>query len=177
MLLFGASTIQGLDASQLRCPATNFGIGAETAEGLMQRLPRYRSVDRADTIILQTGLNNLLRGDTDTLRDTLQRIITEMSRHAHLLLVPYQKMVRPKWDESQQRELDQWNDTQREICDAAPRCSNVPIDTINRVPERYLESDGIHLNKAGYDVLLEAINRELHGRQCASLQVSQDPGS
>ena len=167
VLLFGASTIQGLDASQLRCRAVNFGIGGETAEGLLQRLPRYRSYRNADTIILQTGINNILRRETGSLRVTLQRLIQEFSRHADVLIVPYQTIAASGWNTPRRQQLDNWNDVQRQICGEAPRCRILSIDKLTGADTGNLEPDGIHLNSSGYRFLLRALNEELEHRRCA----------
>ena len=62
MIFIGDSFIQGLCVTEVGPGAINFGIGGDTTEGVLTRLPRYRSVAHARVVVFAVGDNDLHKG-------------------------------------------------------------------------------------------------------------------
>ncbi|RED52245.1 SGNH/GDSL hydrolase family protein [Aestuariispira insulae] len=160
VLLFGASTIQGIDTARLSCPASNFGIGGETAEELMARLSHYHSIDQAAAIIVQTGLNNLLQGRTDGLETTLVKILDSLPREKPILMLAHQH-VGPIEGLDSPPDIALWNRRIASLCEARTNCRMITPPPMRNYRPDYLEPDRIHLNRPGYDLLIGELNRAL----------------
>lgn len=61
VIFLGDSITQGLNVAAVTHPAINYGIGMDTTEGLLQRIPQYQSLSRASKIVLNIGINDLIR--------------------------------------------------------------------------------------------------------------------
>ena len=59
VLFLGDSLIQGLAVSSVTPYAVNYGIGHDTTEGLINRLPLYNSLHKVKLIVLEIGHNDL----------------------------------------------------------------------------------------------------------------------
>lgn len=61
VIFLGDSITQGLNVTAVTHPAINYGIGMDTTEGLLKRIPLYQSLFRASKIVLNIGINDLIR--------------------------------------------------------------------------------------------------------------------
>ena len=59
MLFFGDSLVQGLELESLHRYPVNFGITGDTTAGLLRRLKEYQSLNIADAVVLESGVNDL----------------------------------------------------------------------------------------------------------------------
>ncbi|HEV2672899.1 MAG TPA: GDSL-type esterase/lipase family protein [Aliidongia sp.] len=59
VLLFGDSILASLDAQRISGTAINQGVVGDTARSLKYRLPLYQAIDRAKTIVIMVGTNDL----------------------------------------------------------------------------------------------------------------------
>ena len=61
VIFLGDSLTQGLNVAEVTNHAINFGIGMDTSVGLLKRIPEYKSLNRASTIVIAIGINDMLR--------------------------------------------------------------------------------------------------------------------
>ena len=71
VLFIGDSFIQSMCVAAITEKAVNFGIGGDTTEGVLKRLPRYTSIKRARAIVLAIGYNDLHELDNDADRKSV----------------------------------------------------------------------------------------------------------
>ncbi len=64
VLFIGDSFIQGLCVTEVAAKSINYGIGGDTTEGLLARLPHYPSLNRARAVVVSVGENDLRKGRT-----------------------------------------------------------------------------------------------------------------
>ena len=61
VIFLGDSLTQGLNVAAITHPAINYGIGMDASYGLLKRIPYYKSLNRASTIVVAIGINDFLR--------------------------------------------------------------------------------------------------------------------
>ena len=62
VLFIGDSITQALATSAVTNHSVNFGIGSDTTQDVIDRLPLYKSVERAKTVVLAIGINDIYQG-------------------------------------------------------------------------------------------------------------------
>lgn len=58
VIFFGDSITQGLCVSAVASHSVNYGIGSDTTFGVLERLKYYRSINRADVVVISIGVND-----------------------------------------------------------------------------------------------------------------------
>lgn len=61
VVFLGDSLTQGLNVAAVTHQAINYGIGMDTSLGLLKRVTQYQSLEKASTIIVAIGINDLIR--------------------------------------------------------------------------------------------------------------------
>lgn len=61
VIFLGDSLTQGLNVAAVTDRAINYGIGMDTSLGLLQRIPQYKSLTKASTVVIAIGINDLIR--------------------------------------------------------------------------------------------------------------------
>lgn len=61
VLFIGDSITQGLATSAITSPSVNYGIGSDTTQGIIDRLPLYESISRSKAVVLAIGTNDIYR--------------------------------------------------------------------------------------------------------------------
>lgn len=128
-VFLGDSITAGLAAVAVEPRAVNFAIGGQTSTDLLHRLPA--SLPRAGKVYLMVGVNDLLRGERETLNANLPRILSAL---------PDVPLV---WTGVMRD--DPINARIRSLCAKRPQCRYVEPPT-----DPALFVDGVHLNAAGY---------------------------
>lgn len=146
-IFLGDSITQSLAAAAVAPQAVNLGLGSQTTADLTRRARGYQSLERASTIYLMIGANDLSRGrvpDYAPLLDVLP---------ADVPLV-WSGVMRSRRADPDQRIAT--NSAIRALCEQRPRCRYV--DTSNLGPEDFQE-DGAHPNAQGYGKWIAALRR------------------
>lgn len=163
VILFGDSHVQGIPGYLLPGSVANYGISGETANSLSKRILRYASTTRARGIVLLTGRNDLMRGEsTDDVVGAVVSTLNQLPSGIPIALVGIPPLA------SSRRESDGADPVNTRLsaqCDRMPRCRFVDVsalkDESGRLAPRHANADGIHLSPQGYAVLTDLVTRQL----------------
>lgn len=162
------SHIQGLAVQELIVPAVNYGIGSDTTQGVLNRLPLYASVSNASFIYLAIGFNDMKsRSDKDILT-TFERILAILPEHKPVvisLLLPIDEDVFKAKGVSNNR-ISRLNKALMVIFKRFENVITIQpgaklIDDRRMLSKQYHIGDGVHLNPMGYAIIIDYINQRL----------------
>ncbi len=165
ILFLGHSLIEYYDWEE-RFPehnVFNLGIGGETTEGLLSRLPAIKYKHPvADIIFVMTGTNDIAIEDMDFLQSYEK--ITEKLKEYYPGASVYIHTILPLNVGWLSAELIE--EANEEIKKIAERCETGVVDLYHkfvdrdgRPVERYFLDDGVHLSDEGYSVWAQEIER------------------
>ncbi len=163
IVFFGDSHIQGLLTSAVINNSLNYGIGADTSYGLLQRIPYYRnSIQNAKAIILAIGANDYKWRTPQEYITYLQQILaalrlqTNVTIYLHALFPTHIKTNerRPYASVKSINKLV----SELESTDNRILYINVNEQLTNEagdIKNKYYQQDGVHLNGKGYQLWIE----------------------
>lgn len=168
VVFLGDSHVQGLAVQEIMQPAVNFGMGSDTTEGVIYRLPFLNSIKRAKAVVLLIGFNDL-RTKTDTeiilnLEKIMQLIPSDIPIIMSLLLpVDENKLKHSKVTNKRISLLNRaMNSMLSKYSNTYPfDISEKLKDAEGMLKEGYHTGDGIHLNALGYSVLIDQLKIHL----------------
>lgn len=163
-VFLGASTMQGLDVSQVAQNAINLSIGSETLEALSQRVQHYPLLNQAQAVYLLAGYNDLcLAGASSTVR-ALMSVLGTIGASPKVYVVGLQLELEngPGACADINQMIRRYNHSAHQLCEQRPRCEfydpNPELQGANGLPApEYYEPDGVHLSVLGYRVLVEGL--------------------
>lgn len=171
VIFVGDSQIQGLDVDSVASRAANYGIGGDTTAGVLRRLPLYASLDRARTVVLEVGTNDLAASLPREIIANYAAIVAAVPRRVGIVVnavlpVSASKSVEGGKPLSRNQAIEAINRGLAEICAARPGCAFLDPGRIlaNRAGDlaaEYDRGDGLHLNPAGYRVWSEILRAAL----------------
>jgi len=85
-LFFGDSHVQGLCTACIGEGAANYGIGGDTAFGILNRIKHYRSIAHAHAVVLAAGYNDLKKGTVADVAATYDALLREVPASVPLVL-------------------------------------------------------------------------------------------
>ena len=182
VLFIGDSLTEGLCVSAVTSPAVNFGIGNDTTLGVLQRLPRYRSVERARAVVLAVGVNDLRRRSNQDILENYRAILDIIPPRLPVVLcaiLPLGENLSKERSDHDPGRLRSLNSELRALAEARPElvfCDAGPAlaDQAGHLIPRYHTGDGIHLNGDGYGVWIDALRAALRRATEASESPSPD---
>ena len=154
----GDSHIQGLYTGGI---GINYGIGSDTTEGLIARIPKYVSMQKAAKAFIEIGCND---GESDgvKLAENILKVVDALPLTHGIYLISLLPSAgrHSKWNSTKQ--------TANKILmdDKSNRFAFIDIyqilsDDNGDLKSCYDSGDGVHLNGEGYRVLLSEIGRYL----------------
>lgn len=159
VVFLGSSTLQGLDTGSVTARPLNLGLGGDTVQGLLERLRTYSSPKDASAIVLNIGLNDIVRG-VEVDRLPYQRLLGELPGHVPLFVLGLQAVRRAAPDEEERinRAVVEANARLSALCAVRRSCRYLgnPVNSAAR-SEPLWEPDGLHLSAAGYARLRAAL--------------------
>ncbi|MGI4720800.1 MAG: SGNH/GDSL hydrolase family protein [Janthinobacterium lividum] len=167
-MFLGSSTFQGLDTSSVTPVGLNLSIGGDTLEGLIQRSAAYRSLETARAVIVNIGLNDLMRGcaQPEAQVEELFRLVPAETPVIVLGVQGVQESAPARRCQSVIAKLiDEFNRTLLNACSSKNNCQFVPnpvASNMNPHTKKLLqEADGVHLSQRGYQALSNALRDAL----------------
>lgn len=167
-LFFGDSHVQGLAVSAVSNNAVNFGIAGETTLGLLERLPKYDSINTARSVVIAVGYNDIKRRANAMIYQNVRRILDSFPSKMPIVL----NMVFPVFKQDNPVENERINSRIRELNaslrDLSNRFGNVYFlefpdfysKNESNFSDYYLE-DGVHLNASGYEIWIKQLRQIL----------------
>lgn len=163
VVFIGDSITQGLCVSAVAPLAINYGIGSDTTFGVLQRLPKYKSLEGCAAVVFAIGVNDLSRRDDEEIVKNWQEIMDQIPADTPAIF----SGILPLDPEGQGRKenlngrIVALNALLEKLCsenghayvNAGPMLSN---DEGN-LDKAYHTGDGVHLNTAGYEVWISVL--------------------
>ena len=172
LYFIGDSGIESLDVGQVAEHAVNYGIGGDTIDGVVRRLPVYKSLGSARAIVLLVGSNDLIEhsaADAAKNYAGLLDALPTVPLIAVAVLPIDARAVRYDQGHRNNSEIVELDKAIKALCEGRPSCSfidfgsNLVDDTGNLAPI-FGWGDGLHLNAAGYRIAIDALRAEIARR-------------
>lgn len=155
VVFIGDSITQGLNTDAVADHSVNYGIGSDDTAGVLHRLPVYRSLARASTVVFAIGVNDLYKRSPDviaTYRSILDTVPTG-PRVVISAVLPVRESARTVWH-GWNGKIEVVNAGLRGLASSCQRCTFVDSAAAVRgeegLDDRFDSGDGIHLNADGY---------------------------
>lgn len=169
IFLLGDSITQGLCTSCIAGNAINYGIGNDTSLGVLNRIQQYKSMTKAQAIVLAIGINDLSRrGDTEIVAN-YQKIISALPDVKIVIsaILPVDERAVRNTQLSNAR-IKNLNSNIQSLCKLYRRClyfdSTMQMTGEDGSLNQELHiGDGVHLNAAGYNYWIGDIRQALKG--------------
>ena len=162
VLFIGDSFVQSMCVAAVTERGVNFGIGGDTAEGVLKRLPEYTCLNKVSAVILAVGYNDLSIRDNDAILRIYRDILRLMPNNCLLLicsLLPIDERCRP---EQYNNRINELNKVILHLCALNRNCHFVNLfydlqDKDGNLGREYHIGDGIHLSPEGYRICIEKL--------------------
>lgn len=176
VLFVGASGIQGMNLQRLGGKGLNFGIGGDTTEGLLRRLPSYTSLKTAKAIVISIGFNDFKHGLEHRTIQNIEAILSNLPIGLPVVVCSIGEVSERKQIQGENARIHDLNSKLQAVVEERANVRFLDVTALltqsyGRTKEDYLEDDGVHLNLLGRRVLLDAIVSALDsllGRKGAS---------
>lgn len=167
VIFLGDSLIQGLAVSSIASPAINFGIGADTTKGLIQRIPYYSAISRSQKVVIAIGINDLNRRDNKEIISNYKKIVSLIPSNIPILfsaVLPIDEVILNA--SSFNERIRNLNKDLEELCTSSRRLyfldtTNQLIDPDGGLAGKFHIGDGIHLNSFGNAVWITRLKEGL----------------
>ncbi|MDY0363066.1 MAG: GDSL-type esterase/lipase family protein [Desulforegulaceae bacterium] len=167
-LFIGDSITQGLATSAIANPSVNYGIGSDTTLGVLNRIRKYDSLNRADAVVLAIGLNDLSRRSDEKIVTNYKKILDSISEEIPVVvsaILPVDERVQRV--NSENKRISKVNKLLRDL---SLKYDNVTFsdagvslrDSDNNLKSDFHVGDGVHLSSAGYQVWIRELRRALN---------------
>ncbi len=161
VVFVGDSITEGLNTAAVTANSVNYGISNDTTEGVLRRLGKYASLQNAALVVLAIGVNDLVfRPVEDTAAD-YSRILEAIPANTPVLisaLMPVDETA--GWD-GLNAKISDLNRRLPTLAGKRPNTALLDVSDRFRDDEgnlkRSLHNDGVHLNKSGYRIWIEAL--------------------
>lgn len=167
IIFIGDSLIQGMDVSGVDCGALNLGIGGDTTNAVLKRIPDYRGLSKAKAIVLLVGINDYSFRRNKEIFKNYKSILDHLERAAPVFAVSVLPVNVGSSGNRSNELIRQLNKRIESYC--VDRCTfvsthEVMADEAGNLKSDYAESDGIHLSPRGYSVLKGMLKYTLNKR-------------
>lgn len=172
-IFIGDSITQGLCVSAVFTPSVNYGIGSDTTFGVLKRLPKYESLNRASMVILEVGVNDLKRRKNEEILGNYSSILKLLPSHPSVIIsgiLPVNEGIahHTKGYNARIRGL---NSALKDLCESEkPRCTFVDsgralVDSNGSLSTSYQAGDGVHLNGQGNAIWIQELKNGIKTAQ------------
>ncbi|MEX1212542.1 MAG: GDSL-type esterase/lipase family protein [Balneolaceae bacterium] len=170
VIFIGDSITQGLAVSAVATPSVNYGIGSDTAVGVLHRIPEYRSIHRSRAVVIAIGINDMRRRSDQEILAHIQRIPTLIPESVPILfsaVLPLDETNREQWAGWNENRIQPLNEAIREWASQHDRLYvvNAGPDLVNadgNLAAAYHIGDGIHLSSEGNAVWIRTLRSSLN---------------
>jgi lysophospholipase L1-like esterase len=165
VVFIGDSIMENVRIDEVFVPSMNYSIAGDTTVGVLRRLSKYRSLPRASVVVLAIGINDMGSGhDNASIIKNFDRILKEIPRGPTIVLsavlpVDERRLSSPFVTNERIRSLNKnlgilcINDARCVFVNAGPWLS----DKKGFLSNEFYDSDGLHLNHKGKEILIERL--------------------
>lgn len=165
VVFLGDSHILGLNVTAITQKGVNFGVGSETTVGLLARLPRYKSISKARSVVIGIGYNDIDKRGATQIAQNVATILQRTSAPVVLsgLLPVSPGTLIPERDADRINQIiKKTNELLKAACTVKCRFLDpFPRFAVSIRNKRYHEGDGVHLNVHGYEIWQNLISNTL----------------
>lgn len=179
ILFIGDSAIQGLGVSAIAPSSVNYGIGNDTTVGVLQRLPVYKSINKAAAIVLFIGFNDMKFRTNEAILHNISEIIQQIPNNVPVifssLLSPDEKVRDP--NQSWKKRIHSLNEEIKTLTRTSKNLFFLDMDpllinTQGNLKEEYHVGDGLHLNSKGNAIWIMELKKTLKNTLKLNLETS-----
>ena len=167
VIFLGDSLTQGLNVAAVINQAVNYGIGMDTSYGLLQRVPQYKSLTEASTVVIAIGINDLIRvkrSPAGVLKN-YEAILESLPTEIKVIMQAIFPVDETKGLNGTNARIIQLNEMLKVLAEEKGH-------TFINLQEQYLSDegnlkdilhigDGLHLSSEGYKLWITALNKTL----------------
>jgi lysophospholipase L1-like esterase len=165
-IFIGDSLIQGLAVSSVAKMSVNYGIGNDTTFGVIERLPIYNSIYKAQNVILSVGHNDIGKRRQSDIIKNFQTIIEYIPKEIKVIICSIflidDNIKSVKVSNIKILKLN------NKIKHITENYSNVTYLDINQyltlsdsLSSKFHIGDGVHLNKKGNEIWIRVLKEAL----------------
>jgi len=170
ILFFGDSHVQGLCTACFGDHVANYGIGGDTAAGVLRRIKSYRSVANARAVVFAAGYNDLKRDSAPAVAATYREMLQQVPPSVQVMvsaLFPIDPLI-ARSNGVTNAAIHDLNARIFDICAERTRC--IFVDTAAKLAgvDGSLRrdghvGDGVHLSPEAYAVWIADLRAALAG--------------
>jgi lysophospholipase L1-like esterase len=165
-VFIGDSHMQGLWVTGVTPLSVNYGIGGDTTFGVLRRISHYRSVERANLVVISIGLNDFEFRSADRILDNYREIVDSIPEAIPVIfcaVLPVNEKVRESM-RGRNSLIQYLNAKLKEFCESSRRLHFVDIgpqliDPDGNLTANFSDSGGVHLNHKGNDLWINHLKR------------------
>jgi lysophospholipase L1-like esterase len=170
VVILGDSLVQALNVNRLMPGVVNYGIAGDTIDGVIRRLPAYRSLSQARAIILAVGINDLVEHDAEAAASSYGRLLALLPDGVPVITSAVLPLDEPhlhlRGAFRSNSEIKRLNAAIAVACAARAGCSYVDagpalVEASGNLRAEFHEGDGLHLTAAGYAPWIAALRAAL----------------
>jgi lysophospholipase L1-like esterase len=167
VIFIGDSFIQGMCVTGVVSGGINYGIGGDTAAGVLARIPIYKSIPRVRAVVLAVGDNDLRRGYNESvIVANCQKILTGIPTNVPVLFCSLTPCGEQLDGEQINKRITSLNHHLTEVCSERRNCHYIELGSGLANDGGYLrpqfdDGDGVHLNGEGYQLCIEKLRESL----------------
>ncbi|KXO09164.1 N-Acetylneuraminate cytidylyltransferase [Moritella sp. JT01] len=166
-IFIGDSITQGLATAAISEYSVNYGIGFDTTVGVINRLPFYKSVTTAKSIVIAIGVNDLKRRENSRIVKNYQKILNFIPKDKKIILsavLPVDERVSSV--KVSNKRILQLNSALKKMSTNYVNVIFINSSNMLQEPNGNLKStfhtgDGVHLNTDGYRVWISLLRKAL----------------
>ena len=168
VIFIGDSITQALATAAITQPSVNFGIGTDTTQGVVERLPLYQSIKKSKAVVLAIGVNDIYQQvDLLETRTNYRTILDSIPSGIPVIatsILPIGSVA-----ESEHFTNADIISLNSDIEALANEYSNVHYLDASKdmkgdaefLPQEFHIGDGVHLSATGYQVLIKLFNESI----------------
>jgi lysophospholipase L1-like esterase len=162
-IFLGDSITMELVTTAISPNAVNYGVGGLRSDQLIKLMDIYKSIKRADWVVITIGTNDLMQGLDDGIYSRYQTILSKIPSGIKVIMssVPPLNTANAAVNKKVRSVVE----SARRACVADSRCRFVnTYDALsnNGYPlSGVLQNDGIHLDVKGYKLWIDSIRKAL----------------
>lgn len=167
VVFIGDSITQGLATSAIAVPSINYGIGGDTSYGVMNRISRYTSIQRASAVVIAIGFNDVDKSFDRDILENYKKIIGFIPENVPVVIgaiLPVDEKVERLVGIN--KRIAEINERLRSLVKMRSNIQFVDptadlIDPNSNLKSYFHEGDGIHLSPSGYDILIKKLKKAI----------------
>ncbi|MDT0593611.1 GDSL-type esterase/lipase family protein [Glaciecola petra] len=163
----GDSIGQSLNTINLDSPVINWGIGHNTSQRLLEKIASLSSLKNARRVIIFIGINDLnANRSVAEIVENSRGILKMLSTNTQVFWVSTFHMAEDRHNaELINNRVTKLNIEMKNVSQNDPRVTFLNINSEfsqnGYLKKKYDRGDGLHINRDGYRVITEWINREV----------------